>query len=208
MQLELLLILKGFLAGFVIAAPVGPIGFLCIQRALAKGRNYGLASGLGAATADALCGFVAGYGMLFIGNFMVHNRPWLQPVGGLILCALGLKAFFSRPAQRSSAVNGMGLLSAYTSVFFLALTNPVVILTIAAIFVGLGVAEASGDIYHTGLLALGVFLGSVVWWVLLSGSIGVLHKRFDHRELQMVNRISGILLVVFGMLISLSLLFH
>src|SRR5204863_8539332 len=91
--------LKGLAIGFSIAAPVGPIGVLCIRRSLAEGRAMGLATGLGAATADAAFGCVAGFGLTAISSFLVGQRWWLSLVGGLFLCFLGIRTFMSKPAD-------------------------------------------------------------------------------------------------------------
>src|SRR5438128_451791 len=94
---------KGLILGFAIAAPVGPIGVLCIRRSLADGARAGLASGLGAATADALYGCIAGFGLAAVSTFLVQQRFWLGLLGGLFLCFLGLKTFFSKPAENAAA---------------------------------------------------------------------------------------------------------
>ena len=95
-------LLKGVVIGFSIAAPVGPIGVLCIQRSLAEGRRVGLATGLGAATADAAYGCVAGFGITAVSGFLVGQRLWLSAAGGLFLCVLGVRTFFSRPAEQAA----------------------------------------------------------------------------------------------------------
>jgi len=105
-------LLKGLALGFSIAAPVGPIGVLCIRRSLAEGRQIGLATGLGAATADALYGAVAAFGLTAVSSFLVGQKWWLGLIGGLFLCYLGIRTFISRPAENSTTVAGSGLLSA------------------------------------------------------------------------------------------------
>src|SRR5512132_2390031 len=117
-------ILKGLAIGFSIAAPVGPIGLLCIRRSLADGRQVGLAIGLGAATADAAYGCVAGFGLTAISSFLVGQRFWLSLLGGLFLCYLGARTFFSEAAQREATVQTNQVLPAYLSTFLLTLTNP------------------------------------------------------------------------------------
>jgi threonine/homoserine/homoserine lactone efflux protein len=122
------LFLKGVLLGFAIAAPVGPIGVLCIRRSLADGQRAGLATGLGAATADALYGCVAAFGLTAISEFLVKQRFWLGLIGGLFLCYLGLRTFFTKTADKAPSVKSTGLASAYLSTFFLTITNPMTIL--------------------------------------------------------------------------------
>src|SRR5258706_16191577 len=132
------LILKGMIIGFSIAAPVGPIGVLCIRRSLAEGRQMGLATGLGAATADALYGCVAGFGLTAISNFLVGQRFWICLMGGLFMCYLGVRTFMSKPAERMAEIRKSGLLSAYGFTLLLTLSNPTTILSFIAVFAGLG----------------------------------------------------------------------
>src|SRR5918997_6693891 len=158
------------LIGFAIAAPVGPIGVLCIRRTLAEGRLSGLVSGLGAATADAVYGAVAALGLTFVTEFLIGGEAWLRLVGGAFLVFIGVRTFLARPVERAAPSARSGLPGAYASTFFLTLTNPTTILSFAAIFAGLEVAgDASGSALSAMLLVLGVFLGSAAWWVVLSG---------------------------------------
>lgn len=126
--------------GFAIAAPVGPIGVLVIRRSLAEGRASGLASGLGAATADAAYGALAGFGLTVVTAFLVEGQGWLRLVGGAFLCYLGVRTLLARPAEEATDVRekGGGLVGAYASTFLLTLTNPTTILSFAAVFAGMG----------------------------------------------------------------------
>lgn len=197
--------MKGLILGFSIAAPVGPIGILCIRRTLAEGRMPGFISGLGAATADALYGCIAGFGLTFISSFLIHQLGWFQMIGGAFLCYLGVRAFLSKPTDRLASEKGKGLGSAYASTFFLTLTNPMTILAFAAIFAGLGVASESQDYVTAGMLVMGVFLGSTLWWVILSSGVGLFRKKFDPGALRWVNRISGTLIMGLGLISLLGL---
>jgi len=197
--------LRGLIIGFSIAAPVGPIGVLCIRRTLADGRASGLISGLGAATADAIYGSIAGFGLTFISSLLIRQQGWLRLVGGTFLCYLGLKTFFARPAEQPALAKGNDLLSAYASTFFLTLTNPMTILSFAAIFAGLGVGSASGNYFSAGILVLGVFIGSALWWLILSSGVGMIWKKFNSLGLRWINRISGIIITAFGLFVLLSL---
>jgi threonine/homoserine/homoserine lactone efflux protein len=198
-------LMRGFMIGFSIAAPVGPIGVLCMRRTLAEGRASGLVSGLGAATADAIYGSVAGFGLTFISNFLVSQQLWLHLVGGIFLCYLGVRTLLAKPADQAASANGNGLLGAYTSTFFLTLTNPVTILLFAAIFAGLGLGGANGSYMSAGVLVFGVFLGSALWWLVLSGGVGLFRNKFNARRLQWVNRISAVIITGFGAFALLGL---
>lgn len=200
------LLLTGLAIGFSIAAPVGPIGVLCIQRTLEQGRAFGLVSGLGAATADALYGIIAGFGLTFIAQFLVSQQVWLRLVGGVFLCFLGLKTLITKPAKQAAAAGGNSLAGAYASTFFLTLTNPLTILSFAAIFAGLGLASAGGDYRSAGLMVLGVFCGSALWWFILSGFASLFRGKVTDRGLLWINRVSGALISGFGLFALLGII--
>lgn len=192
--------LKGVVIGFSIAAPVGPIGVLCIRRTLAEGRLAGLVAGLGAATADAFFGSVAGFGLAAISGFLTGHAPWLRLVGGAFLCFLGIRTFLAEPIDREMTVRRTGLLGGYVSTLFLTLTNPMTILSFGAIFAGLGLAGTAGNYAAATTLVAGVFCGSALWWLTLSAGTNALRGRFSPRSLRWVNRASGLVITAFGLL--------
>jgi len=203
--MHIVFFLRGLIIGFSIAAPVGPIGVLCISRTLTEGRISGLISGLGAATADALYGSIAAFGLAFISNILINQQGWIRLIGGVFLCSLGIKIFLSSPAKQAARVKGPGLVSTYASTFFLTLTNPMTILSFAAIFAGLGVGSETANYLFAGILVLGVFIGSALWWLILSNGVSLMGKKIESSRLRWVNRISGIIITVFGILALLSL---
>jgi threonine/homoserine/homoserine lactone efflux protein len=192
------LFFRGLVIGFSIAAPVGPIGVLCIRRTLSDGRASGLVSGLGAATADAFYGCVAGFGLTFVSNFLVGQKMWLSLFGGLFLLYLGIKTLLSKPAEKEANIQQNGLLGSYFSTLVLTLTNPMTILSFAAIFAALGLVNTGGSYVLALILVLGVFLGSAMWWLLLSGGVGLFRDKFNAQGLLWVNRISGVIITIFG----------
>ena len=198
------LFIRGFVIGFSIAAPVGPIGILCIQRTLSYGNLQGLVTGLGAATADALYGFVAAFGLTFISDFLVDRSLWIRLIGGVFLCYLGIRAFSKKASSQDVAVKNSTALSAYGTTFFLTLTNPMTILFFAGIFAGLGIINESIRYTAAGLMVVGVFTGSAVWWLFLSGAAGIFRHKFDQKKMTIVNKISGIIIIVFGIVALLS----
>jgi threonine/homoserine/homoserine lactone efflux protein len=204
--MEISFFLRGLLIGFSIAAPVGPIGVLCIRRTLAEGRASGFVSGLGAATADAVYGFIAGFGLTFISAFLIDQQMWLRLGGGAFLCYLGVRTLLARPAEQAAFAAGDTLSASYVSTFFLTLTNPLTILSFTAIFAGLGIASAGGNYGAASFLVLGVFVGSAMWWLILSGGVSILRSRVNTLALQWVNRISGAVITAFGILAFASLL--
>ncbi|MGF1457547.1 MAG: LysE/ArgO family amino acid transporter [Leptolyngbyaceae cyanobacterium] len=203
--------LTGLLWGLAIAAPVGPIGILCIRRTLAMGQWIGMMSGLGAATADGLYGCIAGFGLTAIADFLVDQSTWLRIVGGIFLCYLGVTTFFSRPsmtggtdvpdslvADTSHVPAARSLLAAYSSTLILTLTNPATLFSFAAIFAGVGMVESGQDFAGSTVLILGVFIGSALWWFCLSGVVSLFRRRFTPAALGWLNRFSGMVLLAFG----------
>ena len=204
--MELKLFLRGLVIGFSIAAPVGPIGVLTIQRTLSHGRLHGFLSGLGATTADAFYGMVAAFGLTFISSFLVSQEYWFKLVGGVFLVYLGVSAFLKTGEESNSNAGTGSILGSYTSTFLLTLTNPMTILAFGAIFAGLGLAEQNSSYDGAGLLVLGVFLGSAAWWLLLSGLTSIFRTRFQSPgSLLWINRISGIIIGSFGFAILFSI---
>ena len=138
--MDIHLLLRGVLLGFAIAAPVGPIGVLCIRRTLAFGRITGLVTGLGAATADMCYGAVAAFGLAAVSSLLISQQHWIRLIGGAFLCYLGVTTILARPAAAAASARSGGLAAAYASTLALTLTNPLTILSFAAIFAGLGFA--------------------------------------------------------------------
>lgn len=192
--------LKGMLIGFAIAAPVGPIGLLCIQRTLARGRWSGVLSGLGAASADAVYGCIAGFGLASLAGLLLAWQMELRLVGGLFLLYLGWRTWLTPPAAEQARVrpSRAGLLGDYLSTFALTLTNPVTILAFLGIFAGLGLAGGAGNFTAAGALVLGVFAGSLLWWLLLAGGVGLLRGRLSPTVLRWINLASGLMIAGFG----------
>ena len=192
-------LLKGFVIAFAIAAPVGPIGILCIRRTLADGRLTGFFSGLGAATADMCYGAVAAFGLTVIQNVLVGLQLWLHVLGGIFLLYLGIRTFLARPAGREAAVkSNRGLFPAYISTLGLTLTNPATIISFTVIFTGLRLGDTHGDYLSAGLLVLGVFSGSAGWWLTLSGIVGIFREKFTTSWMVWVNRLAGMIIAAFG----------
>ena len=191
------MLLKGIVLGFSIAAPVGPIGVLCIRRSLINGRLAGFVSGLGAATADGFYGALAVFGLSLVLT-RPSAAPWLDGVrifGGLFLLYLAIKTWFSVPAHEAAKAGGTNLWSMYASTVFLTLTNPATILAFAAIFAGVGVTGSAA-----AWLVVGVFIGSACWWLLLSSSVSLLRERVV-RYAAWINKASALILLGFAVVI-------
>jgi threonine/homoserine/homoserine lactone efflux protein len=186
--------------GFSIAAPVGPIGVLCIQRTLSKGRLSGFVSGLGAASADAVYGAIAGFGVTALSSLLLDYRTGIRVGGGLLLLALGVQSFRAEPAETAaSSADVRGLAGDYGSTFLLTVTNPLTVLAFVGVFAGLGVG-ASGDLTDAAILVGGVFLGSALWWFVLSLGVSRFRSRFTRPVMRRVNQLAGAVVVGFGLL--------
>jgi threonine/homoserine/homoserine lactone efflux protein len=197
--------LQAAAVGFAIAAPVGPIGVLCIRRTLATGRIAGLVSGLGAATADATYGGIAGFGVTFLSTLLVSQQVPIRLLGGVFLLFLGVRTFLSVPGGSHRKPEG-SLASDYLSTFALTLSNPVTIIAFAAIFAGLGVTGRAVDYTAGAFLVSGVFAGSAFWWVILSSVTSSFREAFDLDRMRWVNRISGLVIAGFGAATLLTIL--
>jgi threonine/homoserine/homoserine lactone efflux protein len=190
--------LKGAAVGFCVAAPVGPIGILCIQRTFHFGRWSGFFSGLGAATADTLYGIIAAFSLTFIAEFLHEQRFWIRIIGGFFLLYLGIRIFLSKPKEKLHGVDSNTLVGDFFSTFFLTLTNPLTILSFIAIFASLRIA-AHPSYWHSIFLVLGVFSGSALWWFLLSEGITFFRKKFSKKAMLWINRIAGLVIFLFGL---------
>jgi threonine/homoserine/homoserine lactone efflux protein len=198
--MEPTLFLRGLVLGFTIAAAVGPISLLCIRRTLAEGRVIGLVSGMGVATADATYGAIAAFGLTAISDLLVDWRRALGIVGGAFLLWLAWRTLRSVPGEAAGTEDGArrGLPGAYLSTLALTLTNPMTILSFAALFVGLGVT--GGTAAGASLLTLGVFAGSAAWWVVLVAAVGALRSRLTATGLRRVNVVSGLAIGAFAII--------
>jgi threonine/homoserine/homoserine lactone efflux protein len=204
--MEAVFLLRGMLIGLSVAAVVGPISVLCMQRTVQRGFLYGVISGLGVATADGLYGCVAGFGLTVVASFLVHQQVWIRGVGGVFLIYLGIRSLLTKPAERAAnAENASSFVGAYVSTLLLTLTNPLTILSFAAIFAGIGVGSGNNNVLTALLVVSGVFLGSALWWLLLTGGVNLLRNRFTSRWLLWINRISGGVIAIFGLLALMSL---
>lgn len=197
----ILYLIKGIVVGFVIAAPVGPVGLLCIRRALADGRAAAFVAGLGAAVADTFYGAVAGLGLSLISDFLLDYRIALSVIGGLFLFVLGWRAWRNPPTTTEGPPEHMGLVKDFTATLLITLTNPATILAFMAVFASLGAVRLADQAMDAGLLIGGVFLGSALWWLSLSALASAVRHRFTERWLGHLNQAAGGLLILSGVVV-------
>jgi len=193
---EAALFAQSLLIGLSIAAPVGPIGLLVIQRTLQRGARVGLATGLGAAAADALYGAVGAFGVSWLIDALVGARVPLALGGGAFLLWLAWRTWHAAPAATAARAGGGGLLQCFAGTFALTLSNPATIFSFIAVFGTLGARMAGGSPWT---MVAGVLLGSALWWLLLSTGVARLRSRFDARAQAWVNRVSALLLAGFAL---------
>jgi threonine/homoserine/homoserine lactone efflux protein len=200
-EMDFDVIVRGVAIGFSVAAPVGPIGLLVIRRAIADGRAAGLATGLGAAAADALYGAVAGLGLSAVVAALSGASVWLRLGGGLFLIVLGIRAARSRPpeggAETAPAATRAGLARAFGSTLLLTLANPMTVVSFAAVMASVGVGASGGG--EVAAFVAAVFAGSALWWLLLSGGASLLRSRITPRRMRWINVASGLVLAAFGL---------
>ncbi|MGC9447849.1 LysE family translocator [Cereibacter sphaeroides] len=194
-----MLFLKALLMGLAIAAPLGPIGALCIQRTLAHGFRAGMAGGLGTALADACYAAAAAGGFAAFAAVLDRIQLPLGLGGGLFLIWLGVKGLRTEPpAAAAAAAAPRGLWSTLAATFLLTLANPATILSFAAIFAGLGLAREA-DLASGATVVAGVFAGSMLWWILLAGGVAMAQRRLPRAFATWVARASGGLMLAFGL---------
>ncbi len=197
------ILLRGFIIGISIAAPVGPIGVLCIRRTLADGRLAGFLSGLGAASADMIYGAIAAFGLSFIMDLLIGQANWLRLLGGIFLIYLGIRTLLSKPAHEAAQTSQQnGLIGAYLSTLILTLTNPLTILSFIGIFASM---MPTGSSQSPILLVAGVFTGSAFWWMALSLGVGLMREKLKPHHMVWINRLSGIIILSFGIYTMLQI---
>ena len=199
-MLELSFVLKGLLIGLAVAAAIGPIALLCIQRTVMHGFKEGFSVGLGAALADSFYGAVAGFGLITLSNFLLHYQDLISMVGSMFLFWLGAKTFlFHANKEAVKEEYSSSLFKTFSSSFLLTLSSPMTILMFTAIFSGIGLMGIVGSGNQEGIsLMLGVFLGSSTWWLILSGSVSIIREKISSTVLMGINLVSSSVLISFA----------
>ncbi|MBS0286970.1 MAG: LysE family transporter [Proteobacteria bacterium] len=192
------LFLKGLIIGFSIAAPVGPIGILCINRTLSQGLWAGLFSGVGAAVADAAYGCIAGFGLVSLSAFLLSWQNSITLIGGAFLIYLSIRTFLSSSAPKPLSDNANSLWRDFSSTFLLTMTNPATIISFLAIYASLGIVEPGADYLEASMIVLGVFVGSLIWWCILSFGVHQVRHKLSASTLTWINRLSSLVLFTFG----------
>lgn len=198
-------ILDGMIVGFSASVPLGPIGVLCIQRTLQKGRLSGYISGLGAAFSDTIYAVIAGFSLSFIVAFIEEQFFWLQIFGAAILILLGLHIFRSNPAVqlRKQRNRKSSLLQDFISTFLLTISNPLAVFLFIAFFASLRVVDRAQGLSGQLMLIGGVFAGASLWWFILTSVVALFRSKVNLRRLFWINKIAGTAIIVFVMVVLL-----
>lgn len=203
--MDYIFFLKGITIGFAMAIPVGPTGILCIRKTLTEGRLRGMVIGLGAATADLFYGSVAAFGLTFISDVLISQKIWIRLVGGALLLLLGTKIFRALPTDPKIQIKNGGILKSYFTTVVLTLTNPLTIFAFIAVFAALGL-DNELSFFSASILITGLFIGSCLWFLILSSATILFRNKLDSIGLRWVNRIAGILIVISGVIAIGSLI--
>lgn len=209
--MDLALLITGVIVGFLVAAPVGPVAVLCIQRTLLDGRVVGYTSGFGAALGDTVFGGLAIFSVAAVEGFLLDNRTAIQLLGGLVLVGLGARTIMVRNSRKQadkvakSSIDHVTLFHALGSSFVITIVNPITILAFISIFAAIRVSETADGLLSSWTVIGGVFLGAATWWFLLASIASVLRQRFTDKGLRWMNGISGVVILGFGIYALLAL---
>lgn len=198
---------QGWVLGFLIAAPIGPVGLMCFERSIRMGFLAGIASGMGAALADGFYGAVAGFGIISIMNFLKANERAIAFGGCALLVGLGAYSLLHSqpknmaPSLHANSKTGLSTINYTLQTFAITITNPATIISFIAAFTSVGVLQGTHDFVSASILVLGVFLGSFSWWLILcSGAIALRHH-LSNKTVGYINRSMAIGLILFGFLL-------
>lgn len=203
------LLIKGLVIGFLSSIPLGPIGIICIQRTLGKGRLSGFVSGLGAASADTILAIIAGLGLSFIIDFITGHKIFFQLIGGVILIVIGIQIFFKSPIRqvRERRLKKNNLYTDYLSVLVLTLSNPLVVVIFLTMFASLNLLNGSHKLLPQFFVFGGIFLGASLWWFTLTSVVNTYRNKFRLKNLWWLNKTTGLIIFISGIVALLSILF-
>ncbi len=194
------LLFTGVAVGFFVAAPVGPVAVLCVQRTLADGRGVGYGTGLGASLGDTVFGALAIFSVAVVESFLQEHRPAIQALGSLALIGLGAHTASARGGRTLAPArpDHETLLPAFGSAFAVTIVNPITVVAFLSIFAAFGVSERTDGLLDSWLVIVGVFVGASAWWFLLVGVASVFRQRFTGKGLAWMNALAGLVILGFG----------
>ena len=196
--------LKGMIVGFVLCAPLGPVGILCIQRTMIDGRLSGFFSILGAAVVDAFYGGVAGCGMRVAAGVLEQGKFWFQLFGGAALVVVGIRLYTAASINRTSQGHVRSSADAFLSTLSLMLSNPLPILVISAAMSAVPGGKLRIELFDIPLFMLGIFLGSLLWSPILVTASSLISPVLQPGHLALINRICGAVILCCGLLLGVA----
>ena len=189
---------KGIAVGVALAAPVGPVGVLCIRRAIAHSRGEAFVTGLGAAIADTIFGAVGGLGLVVISDFVFENETVFGLFGAAVLLTVGMITYRSPINLSDGSYENKGLWPDFVSAFMLTITNPWTLAAAISLFAAIGAVNSNENPLQAASLISGLFVGSAAWWLSLSLIAGLARGRAARSGFTWLNRVSGGLLLGCG----------
>ncbi len=197
---------NGIILGFSASIPLGPIGLICIQKTLNRGRWAGIVSGAGAATSDTFFAIIAAFGISIISDFIEQQQFTLRIIGSIILLLLGLKIFLTNPAIQIRKQKGKknNLLGDFISIFFLTLSNPITVFVFGAVFASSGLIKVNNTFFDLIQIVIGVFVGAMLWWLILTNFVNMFRAKFRLKRLWWINKITGAVIVIFGIFVFVA----
>lgn len=202
--MTLLLFIKGIAIGLGVAIPIGPVGILCIDRTLTHGKASGIATGIGAAIADGVYGAIAAFSVTFVTNHLIPYQHWIRAGGSIILIYLGIKIFREIPKRKHPHIRKKDLITDCISTVFLTFTNPMTVISFLTIFAAMGLRNLSRDTISGSALVAGITAGSILWWLIIVFVANKFEKKMTLTKLRNVNRITGMIVVAFGIIMAIS----
>jgi len=212
---SVVLLISGMVIGIIVAAPIGPVNLICIQRTLAYGSLNGFFSGLGGAVGDGVFAMVSAFGLTAIARLIEGYAFPLKLVGGILLIAYGIHNFRAQVTDprdgcpvRTKELGDATLFAAIAGTFALTITNPATLIGFAALFAGLGsITGEDASFASAALIVAGVFAGSALWWLAITTLTGTFHRHIDAKAMRRINHVSGVIVMGFGLLVLADLVF-
>ncbi|MDD2595054.1 MAG: LysE family transporter [Bacteroidales bacterium] len=196
--------IKALIVGLGASIPLGPVGIMCIQKTISKGRHSGFSLGLGSSIADTFYAAIALFSLAFINDFIMANRVWVMLIGGVIICIIGIRIAITNPVRQLRQPKNIGSKKHVQEILqglAVTITNPGALVLLLGLFAFVGITTGdSYEKYTVSVILAGVFLGTAAWWFVLTATINIFRKRFRLRQLLYINRISGVIIAVLGII--------
>ena len=200
MAISIGLIIKGIFTGFILATPVGASSVICMRRLLTKGHAEGFVSALGIAFGDLFYASIAMFSLSVISDLIIKYQIPIRFIGGIVLLILGIKIFIKKKPIIACSLEQINHFRNFSSTFFLTISNPLIIIFLATILTTMGMQKAPETTFGILILLLCVFAGSISWWILIIGGCLVFNYQPTPAVIQRINKVSGILLVLSGVI--------